>query len=870
VSFSAACGAAALRSLLVAVLAIPLSGWLARWIGMRSNQRRGLAVVLALSPLLAPDLLAGYAWSSFPVPGLPSPIGSEWFYLLLIVLKFAPAGVLVRLCAPPAPLSAEALHCLSLFPAAPPQSGEATFFLAALIKGGYWLQRLLRGPERVALPILGIVFLLAFQEFELASLLSIESWTVQLFDAQAQGLQPTGTLQRLLLPVSMQLLLLIPLVVMLERAGAGVGSAPRWRMHDAQSNRTNRLALPVMILSIGLLWGWPVLRVSADGLTSLPSLISNTTLVKSCLLDLTTALLLTGCCTVLALGLAAVTRLWRLSWCLLLPGLSGALAVSLAILLVVQTEWLTGLRSSVIPVAFALVLFLAPRAFLLRLLSQSTTDRESIHLALLLNRLPERGPASQRLFWELTVRHEAWLFAALFFQGLMNLTVASVLWPPGLKLFPQTMSVVPLPVRLYNLMHYGRSGPLSVMAILSILIPLLIAGMMLLAGPQALMGLALFCRRREQAGRQSGRRNGPASAAEMSRPEKSIDMSVTASTPGENDPSGISAPVADPQSTSPLWLWRLDQVCLSGLERPRLDSLSFSVHPGFTAVLGCSGSGKSSLLSLLAGFERADSGRITVCQASGHSRLSLFWSPQDHGLWPHLTVLEHIQRVRPSASENPSPSPQEWLSLFRLQELAASRPGRLSQGERSRLALARALASEAQVLLLDEPLVHVDPVHCRDDFRTLHERVRSRNGSVIFSAHDPQLVLQFADRVLCLRNGKLVFEGPVDHLYFQPPDRELAWMLGPANWISPANRLPEWKEWPECIRPDELRLESASDGEFELIRKWNPGPVHEVELRKAGTSQSPLSLVVSGLIEPAARYRLVFTRNPQRENGRQG
>jgi ABC-type multidrug transport system ATPase subunit len=816
--------------------------------------------VLVLSPLFAPDLLAGYAFSSFPVPGVNAPTGSEWFYLLLMVLKFAPAGVLVRLCAPPAPLSAEALHCLSLSPATRQQTGSGALPGAVHFRGRYWLQRLLRGPERVALPIVGIVFLLAFQEFELASLLSIESWTVQLFDAQAQGLQPAATLQRLLVPAG--LLLLIPLVVVLGKVGAGRDSTPRWRMPDTQAIRASRFALPAMVLSSSLLWGWPVLRVSADGMASLPSFFSNSTLVKSCLLDLTAALLLTGCCTVLAMSLAAATRWWRLSGCLLLPGLAGALAVSLAVLLIIQTEWLTGLRSTVIPAALALVLFLAPRAFLLRLLSPSSTDRESVHLAVLLNRSQDRRPASQQLFWELTVRHEVWLFATLFFMGLMNLTVVSILWPSGLKLLPGTMTVVPLPVRLYNLMHYGRSGPLSVMAVLSVLIPLLIAGMLLLGGPQALLRLALLCRRQDPAGSRPGRQNMQASTMQPFRSEKSFAMSEATANSGEYERGGIPGPDSSSHSAEPIW--QLDQVCLSGLERPRLDSLSLSIHPGFTAVLGCSGSGKSSLLSLLAGFERADSGRITALRTSG--QLPLFWSPQDHGLWPHLTVLEHIQRVRPSGPERQSLSDEQWLSLFRLHELAAVRPDRLSQGERSRLALVRALASEAQVLLLDEPLVHVDPVHSLDDFRTLHGLVRSRNGSVIFSAHDPQLVLRFADRVLCLRNGKLVFAGPVDQLYFQPPDRELAWMLGPANWISATGRPSEWRDWPECIRPDELRLQPASDGDFELIRAWNSGLTHEVELAETGSSKPLLRFFLSGPVEPASRYRLTFTGNSRRRS----
>ena len=134
----------------------------------------------------------------------------------------------------------------------------------------------------------------------------------------------------------------------------------------------------------------------------------------------------------------------------------------------------------------------------------------------------------------------------------------------------------------------------------------------------------------------------------------------------------------------------------------RLDGVSFCVDDGVTAVVGYSGAGKTSLLNVLAAFETVDSGEVCLPSNPDDGRLPLFWVPQSGGLWNHLTVEQHLLAVSSAEiSAQFQISSDEILQQLDLQHRRVAVPGELSQGERSRLAIARALASSAGVLLLD-------------------------------------------------------------------------------------------------------------------------------------------------------------------------
>ncbi len=285
-------------------------------------------------------------------------------------------------------------------------------------------------------------------------------------------------------------------------------------------------------------------------------------------------------------------------------------------------------------------------------------------------------------------------------------------------------------------------------------------------------------------------------------------------------------------------IWQLKDVSLVSGRTARLSGIDLQIQPGVTAVLGASGAGKSSLLSLLAGFERSSSGTIEFAAVPDAGQLPLFWSPQDHGLWPKLTVREHLATVLPE-SPRLERSVDEWLTLLRLGTVADALPHRLSQGERSRLSLGRSLASEAVCLVLDEPLAHVDPIHCCSYLDLIADHAKRLGGSVVFSTHDPGSVLRSAERVVCLSETRCIFSGPVNELYFNPPTEEAAWLLGPANWFgedSDVLRAAIDENAPRCIRPHELVVadmcgaEAVADdsSKIDLIATNRVGAVLEV------------------------------------------
>ena len=130
---------------------------------------------------------------------------------------------------------------------------------------------------------------------------------------------------------------------------------------------------------------------------------------------------------------------------------------------------------------------------------------------------------------------------------------------------------------------------------------------------------------------------------------------------------------------------------MGGRQSARLSGVSLSLSTGVTGIMGASGAGKTSLLNLLAGYEQPDSGKVL------HD-LSVAWVPSGFGLWPGCRVHEHV------ADEGLI----ETLGLGRFRDAF---PHTLSLGQQARLSVARALASSAQLLIMDEPLAHVDPQH---------------------------------------------------------------------------------------------------------------------------------------------------------------
>lgn len=295
-------------------------------------------------------------------------------------------------------------------------------------------------------------------------------------------------------------------------------------------------------------------------------------------------------------------------------------------------------------------------------------------------------------------------------------------------------------------------------------------------------------------------------------------------------------------------LWQLDAVSLGPA---RLQEVTLAIGRGVTAVMGWSGAGKTSLLNVLAGFEMADRGRI-----SGMPRVA--WVPQNGGLWAHCTAREHLEIARTTGR-----GIDELLVKFDLQNKAGVRPPKLSEGEQSRLAVARALAAEADVLVMDEPLVHVDPAREGKYWRVIREHLTTTGESLVFSTHAPEAALGEASQAICLREGRVLHAGSVSQLYAQPPSEELMSFLGPGNWFSPAQAR-AWLgvEIPSarCFRPEEIEITPAGEGGFAVESARFRGAFAEVELRAETEIRNFVHRPRSATLAPGMRAVVQYHR----------
>lgn len=247
-------------------------------------------------------------------------------------------------------------------------------------------------------------------------------------------------------------------------------------------------------------------------------------------------------------------------------------------------------------------------------------------------------------------------------------------------------------------------------------------------------------------------------------------------------------------------LWQLDSITMPG----RLSDITLSLSPGITALLGISGAGKTSLLNLLVEFEKPTAGTLRFNKPNDNAnQLPVYWVPQDDGLWPHMTVSQHLHAL---TDRNTA---EHWLNVMELSSHAHKKPASLSRGQQNRLSVARAMVSNATILVMDEPLAHVAHQDAMRYWQIITDHIVKQNQSLIFATHDPTRVLAYADRVICMGDGCILQQGVTQQVYRQPGTQQIANLLGPANWFSSqelATYLNTHAEKPCCVRPEQLQL----------------------------------------------------------------
>ena len=230
-----------------------------------------------------------------------------------------------------------------------------------------------------------------------------------------------------------------------------------------------------------------------------------------------------------------------------------------------------------------------------------------------------------------------------------------------------------------------------------------------------------------------------------------------------------------------------------GNPEPSVDAVSLSIAAGeLVALVGASGSGKTTTLRIAAGYEIPDSGRVVLTDESGATR-DITHEPaqrrgfgmvfQHYALFPHMTVEHNVAfglEARGVGKRERLERAREALSGVGLEDKAGRPVQALSGGEQQRVALARALVISPRVLLLDEPLSNLDPTlrqTMRDELRAM---LRRSGVTALFVTHDQEDAFAVADRIAMLSRGRLLQVGTPEELYHSPSTREVAEFVGRA------------------------------------------------------------------------------------------
>jgi len=283
------------------------------------------------------------------------------------------------------------------------------------------------------------------------------------------------------------------------------------------------------------------------------------------------------------------------------------------------------------------------------------------------------------------------------------------------------------------------------------------------------------------------------------------------------------------------------------------DHLNLDIPDGeLVALLGPSGSGKTSLLRIIAGLEVPDSGTVLFHgEDATHTDVrdrQVGFVFQHYALFPQMTIFENVAfglRVRPKATR---PSEGEikskvtaLLKLVQLDWIADRYPHQLSGGQRQRIALARALAVEPKVLLLDEPFGALDAKVRKELRRWLRRLHDEMHVTSVFVTHDQDEAMEVADRIVVMNQGRIEQVGSPDEVYDHPATSFVLQFLGDVNLFHgrtghqghvPGGAVDEDVHY---VRPHELDVVAeAAEGTWpaELSQALTLGPVTRLEFRR--------------------------------------
>jgi len=272
-----------------------------------------------------------------------------------------------------------------------------------------------------------------------------------------------------------------------------------------------------------------------------------------------------------------------------------------------------------------------------------------------------------------------------------------------------------------------------------------------------------------------------------------------------------------------------------------LHNISFQVPQGHhIAILGESGCGKSTLIKLLYGLFDADSGNIfwNDIKVTG-PKFNLVpgmdfmkYQAQDFDLMPYLSVFDNVGKFLSNVnSKLKKQRIEQLLGIVEMTEYASTLVQHLSGGQMQRVALAKALALEPSIILLDEPFSHIDSFRKNSLRRNLFEYLKKKNITCIVATHDCIDALSFADELLILQNGNLICNGNPLDIYYNPKQKYIASLFGDVNEIEVSDILNIDESLNRIIYkyPDQLEISETGKLNVVVVKSYFDGGSYLIE-----------------------------------------
>lgn len=288
---------------------------------------------------------------------------------------------------------------------------------------------------------------------------------------------------------------------------------------------------------------------------------------------------------------------------------------------------------------------------------------------------------------------------------------------------------------------------------------------------------------------------------------------------------------------------KLRKVSFSYDKEPVLKNISFSIRKGENvSIIGESGCGKSTLLKLIYGLLHTD-GKITWDENEllGPNYNLVPGEPfikylaQDFDLMLPLTAAEnvgkHLSNFYPIRKKRRI---KELLEVVEMQDEAHKKAKYLSGGQQQRIALARALADEPEMLLLDEPFSHIDHFRKNNLRRRLFAYLKKQNITCMVATHDSTDALAFANRTFVLKNGKIHADGTPEILYKNPPSKYVASLFGDVNHLMLKTITPRDSRKRLLLYPHEVKIVENSGAKAKVKNSWFKGENFLIETELNG------------------------------------